>query len=65
MTRGMACSRPRVARLMKQAGLQAKRQKLFKRTIRVEYRHPAVPNLLGQNVRASRPTEKWVADIIL
>lgn len=56
-------SRARVARLMKQLGLAAKMQSLFKVTTRVNKKQPAAPNLLQQNFTAVVPNSKWVADI--
>ena len=60
---GFKCSRPRVARLMKQAGITAKMQRLFKRTTRCNAKAPAAPNLLQQDFSAEKPNQKWLADI--
>lgn len=60
---GVNLSRPRVARLMKQLGLAAKMQSLFKVTTRVNKKQPVAPNLLQQNFTAVTPNSKWVADI--
>lgn len=60
---GYSCSRPRVARLMKQAGLMAKMSRLFKVTTRVNPQAIAAPNLLQQDFTAPAPNEKWAADI--
>lgn len=51
--KGHTCSRPRVARLMKKAGLVAKTQRLFKTTTRVDERNAAAPNRLQQMFSAS------------
>lgn len=61
--RGHRCSRPRVARLMKQAGIAAKMQRLFKRTTRVNEKAVAAPNLYQQDFTAAEPHKKWVADM--
>lgn len=61
--RGFICSRPRVARLMQQAGIRAKMQRAFKRTTRVNVKATAAPNLLQQNFTAEKPNQKWVSDI--
>lgn len=61
--RGYFCSRQRVARLMREAGLRAKMSKVFKKTTRANVRHQAAPNLLAQNFTAEKPNMKWVADI--
>jgi len=60
---GYRCSRPRAARLMKQAGLIAKMPRLFKATTRVNKQAMAAPNLLQQDFTAPAPNEKWAADI--
>jgi putative transposase len=60
---GYRCSRPRVARLMKLAGIKAKMRRSYKTTTRVDTRREAAPNLLNQDFSASSPNEKWVADI--
>lgn len=60
---GVHCSRKRVIRLMKQAGLVAKRQGCFKRTTRRNPAHPVAPNRLQQLFRAERPNQVWLADI--
>ena len=60
---GIKVSRPRVARLMKQLGLVAKMQSLFKVTTRVNKKQPIAPNLLQQNFTAVAPDSTWVADI--
>ncbi len=63
VAQGYSCSRPRVARLMKQAGIAAKMQRLFKCTTRVNAKRPVADNLLQQNFSANAPNQKWVADI--
>lgn len=57
------CSRQRVARLMRQAGLQAKMKKRFKITTVVDKQAKPAPNLLQQNFTADEPNRRWVADI--
>jgi transposase InsO family protein len=59
---GVFCSRVRVAKLMKQAGIQAKMKKRFKRTTRADLRNKVAPNLLQQNFTATMPNQRWVAD---
>lgn len=62
--RGVACGRHRVARLMHTHGIvgQSPRRKRPITTWR-EAGASAAPNLLAQDFTASRPNEKWVADI--
>lgn len=60
---GELCSRKRVARLMKKAGIQAKMKKRFKTTTKVNPKAQAAPNVLNRDFTAMRPNERWVADI--
>ena len=62
-SQGISCSRPRVARLMKQAGIIAKMRRLRKVTTKVDASQKVAPNLLEQNFIAASPNEKWVSDI--
>jgi len=57
------CSRKRVARLMKQAGLQAKMRKRYKLTTQANPKAKAAPNLLQQDFTADMPNQRWVTDI--
>lgn len=58
------CSRKRVARLMRQAGLYGKRRRRFRpRTTNSNHRLPIAPNLLKQDFSATAPNQKWVSDI--
>lgn len=60
---GETCSRPRVARLMKYAGIQAKMAARYKVTTRANPKAPAAPNLLMQDFTAKAPNQRWVTDI--
>ncbi len=61
---GWVVGRHRVARLMQQAGLQARRRRRrFRSTTNSRHAHPIAPNRLGRDFTAQRPNEKWVADI--
>jgi putative transposase len=57
------CSRKRVARLMKQSGLQAKMRKRYKLTTQANPKAKAAPNLLQQDFTAKMPNQRWVTDI--
>jgi putative transposase len=60
---GQGCGRHRVARLMRQAGLQARLKRRWRPT--TTQRDPArlaAPNLLGQDFTATAPDQKWVSD---
>lgn len=60
---GESCSRQRVARLMKKAGVVAKMVKRLKVTTKVSAKAAMAPNLLKQDFTATAPNERWVADI--
>jgi putative transposase len=60
---GLRVGRKRVARLMRQEGLQGvSRRKGFKTTVRGRERH-GIPDLVDRDFTALEPNELWVADI--
>ncbi len=63
VAQGVACSRNRVARLMRQTGLQARRYRRYRVTTQSRHRHPVAPNYLAQRFSARGPNQKWVSDI--
>lgn len=60
---GVCCSRKRVARLMRKAGLQGCIRGRRKRTTRRDERAAPAPDLVGRNFAASAPDKVWTADI--
>jgi putative transposase len=60
---GWRCSRKRVARLMRENGMDARRKRFHPITTKRNPSHPVAPNLLQQDFTASRPNEKWTGDI--
>lgn len=61
---GLRCSRKRVARLMREAGLVSKTQRRFRPTLTDSNHHqPVAPNRLNRQFNADGPNQKWVADI--
>ena len=60
---GILCGKHRVRRLMRQAGLEVKQTKRYKRTTIANPEHQLAPNLLQGDFEADRPDEKWCADI--
>jgi putative transposase len=60
---GVACSKNRIARLMRLRGLKAKQVRCYKSTTRRNRAHRAAPNLLERDFRAERPDHKWLTDI--
>lgn len=62
---GMQCSRKRVARLMRQAGIHScRRPKRHIRTTDSRHNRPVAPNLLARDFSADAPNEKWVGDML-
>jgi len=61
--RGRSVARKRVARLMREAGLYAKRNRRRVLTTRRDPSHPVAPNLLNREFTATEPNRKWVTDI--
>jgi putative transposase len=60
---GWNCSRKRIARLMQENGMDARRKRFRPITTKRNPKHPIAPNLLQQDFTASRPNEKWTGDI--
>jgi transposase InsO family protein len=61
---GMECSRPLVARLMRKAGIRARRRRTCKvTTTNSKHNYPIAPNTLNRQFWAAGPNEKWVGDI--
>ena len=53
----------RVARLMRAENLRGQRKRKQPRTTNSQHRHPVAPNHLNRDFHATRPNEKWLADI--
>lgn len=60
---GERCSHKRVARLMRQHGLRARRKPGYKRTTQSNHTLPVAANLLNQDFSATAPNQKWCGDI--
>jgi putative transposase len=60
---GLAVSRKRVARLMREAGLKAKGKRKYKPTTDSNHSLPVAPNLLHRDFHTERPDAVWVSDI--
>lgn len=63
LKRAFGCSRKRVHRLMRQAGIHSIRKNAYKATTNSNHRHPIASNLLGRNFKFAKPNEAWVGDI--
>lgn len=61
---GITCSKSKVARLMKMAGLRSVHTKKFK-VVTTDSNHdfPVYENILNREFDAEKPNEKWVGDI--
>lgn len=60
---GEQVSKHRVARLMREAGIQAKRTHRRRSTTVVDHQAKYAANLLDRNFAATAPNQKWVADV--
>jgi len=60
---GMHCDRKTVARLMRNNGIVAKRQRSFKQTTVQHPTRPAAANHLSQRFKAKHPNQVWLADM--
>jgi putative transposase len=60
---GTTVNHKRVERLMKEAGLKAKRMKKSKRTTDSRHSLPVAENVLAREFTATRPDEVWTSDI--
>jgi len=60
---GIRVSRKKVARLMRENGLNARRRKKFIKTTDSKHGFEVNENILDRQFRAEKPGEKWVSDI--
>lgn len=60
---GYRCSRPLVAKLMREQGLRSRLSKTFVRTTQSDESLPVAPNLVNQEFAVKRPAQVWVSDI--
>lgn len=61
--RGVRVGRKRVARLMRENGLEARRKRRFRRTTDSKHGHPIAPNILARNFDVTEPDRVWVTDV--
>ena len=61
--KGIRVSKPRVARLMKQAGIRSIRQKKYKVTTDSNHNYRVNANLLNRNFNPQKLAKAWVSDI--
>ena len=60
---GEQVSRKRIARLMKEEGIAARRRRRFVRTTDSKHDLPVAPNLLERDFTAEKPNQCWVGDL--
>lgn len=60
---GIFVSQKRVARLMRELEIAAKRRRRFRKTTDSNHEEPVAPNLLQRDFAALRPNQKWCSDI--
>jgi putative transposase len=63
VAQGTTCGKNRVARLMREDGLWARRRRRYKRTTQSRHNWPVAPNRLDQSFGTTGPNQKWVTDI--
>jgi len=63
LAQGMRVGLHRVARLMRQAGLRARRRCRYRVTTDSTHDRPVAPNVLQRDFQADRPNKKWAADL--
>ena len=61
--RGDVVSEKKVAEVMRENGLVARRKKRFRATTDSKHDDPIAPNLLARDFTASGPNEAWVTDV--
>ena len=62
-TDGQHVGRKRVARLMREEGLEGQRKRRFRVTTDSRHSYPVAPNALNRDFTASAPNKVWVTDI--
>lgn len=60
---GHAVGRHRVARLMRQDGLQGRRRRRYRNTTQSHHAHPVAANQLERRFNVEAPNRAWVSDI--
>lgn len=60
---GIPCGKHRVARLRKQAGIEAQRKRRFRLTVEHHHTPKAAPDLLQRRFSSEAPNRAWVGDM--
>ena len=61
--RGVRVGKKRVARLMQENGLEARRKRRFRKTTDSRHANPVAPNLLARAFNVEAPNRVWVTDV--
>lgn len=61
--KGVRVSRKRVVRLMRENGLRGRTRRRFVTTTDSAHGRPFAPNLLDRDFTATKPNQRWVADV--
>lgn len=61
--KGWTVSLNRVAKMMRAAGIRARKPKRFVVTTDSKHNYPVVPNVLDRKFRATKPGQIWISDI--
>ncbi len=61
--RGHRVSKKRVARRMKESGIQGRKRRRFRKTTESKHGMPVPPNLLGRRFMQDAPNKVWVTDV--
>ena len=62
-SRGLVCSRPRIARLMRRHYIRAKTKRRYRITTHSKHTLPIVPDLVRRQFIVPQPNQVWVSDI--
>ena len=62
-SKGYSCSRPRVARLMREMGLRSRITKAYKNTTNSKHDKPVAPNILDRDFQVEKPDHVYISDI--
>ncbi len=62
-TQGFQVSRPKVARIMKAAGIRARIPRRFVVTTDSKHNYPVAPNILNRKFSTIRPGQVWVSEV--
>jgi len=62
-SKGLSCSRPRAARLMREMGLRSRITKKYKNTTNSKHDKPVAENILDRKFHVEKPNQCYISDI--